>query len=187
MRVIAGQFGGRKLAHLGKGDAGAHLRPTTDRVREALFSHLMGGHHGDPITGARVLDLFAGTGALGFEALSRGAAHITFVEDGRVGARLISENQRALDVVQTTTLLRRNALRLPTATAACDLIFLDPPYGKGLGEKALQVAWDTGWMAPGALIVWEEAAEMPAPEGFTPLSARSYGGTVITLLRAPAP
>ena len=89
MRIIAGEFRGRALASVGKGDAGAHLRPTTDRVRESLFNVLSGGAHDDPITGARVLDLFAGTGALGLEALSRGAAHVTFVDDGRKALDLI--------------------------------------------------------------------------------------------------
>ena len=85
MRIIGGEFRGRALASIGKGDAGAHLRPTSDRVRESLFNVLMGGRYGDPISGARVLDLFAGTGALGLEALSRGSAHVTFVENGRKG------------------------------------------------------------------------------------------------------
>ena len=92
MRIIAGDWRGRPLAAVGKGDAGAHLRPTTDRVRESLFSMLAGGRFGDPITDARVLDLFAGTGALGLEALSRGAAATIFVDDGRAAQRLIRQN-----------------------------------------------------------------------------------------------
>ncbi|MEL6685367.1 MAG: RsmD family RNA methyltransferase, partial [Pseudomonadota bacterium] len=92
MRIIGGTHRGTALAAVGKGDAGAHLRPTTDRVRESLFNVLQGGRFGDPITGARVLDLFAGTGALGFEALSRGAAHVTLVDNGRVAQKLMREN-----------------------------------------------------------------------------------------------
>ena len=92
MRIIAGAHKGLRLAAVGKGDAAAHLRPTSDRVRESLFNVLTGGHYGDPITGARVLDLFAGTGALGFEALSRGAAHVTFVDDGSAARALLREN-----------------------------------------------------------------------------------------------
>ncbi len=92
MRIIGGDFRGRALASVGKGDAGAHLRPTTDRVRESLFNVLMGGRFDDPITDARVLDLFAGTGALGLEALSRGASHVTFVDDGRKATTLIRQN-----------------------------------------------------------------------------------------------
>lgn len=92
MRIIGGRMRGLGLTPVGKGDAAAHLRPTSDRVREAMFNLLLGGRFGDPVTGARVLDLFAGTGALGLEALSRGADHVTFVENGRVGARLVAAN-----------------------------------------------------------------------------------------------
>ena len=109
MRIIAGKYRGRPLAALGKGDAGAHLRPTSDRVRESLFSMLT--HH-DVIEGARVLDLFAGTGALGFEALSRGAVSVCFVENGRTGQQLIGENVRKLEAEAETRLLRNDATRL---------------------------------------------------------------------------
>ena len=150
MRVISGRFRGHPLAALGKGDDKARLRPTNDRVRESLFSMLEGGRFGSPVEGARVLDLFAGTGALGLEALSRGASHVTFVENGRTGARLISENRRKLGVEDETTLLRTDAVRLPANTGEpFDLVFLDPPYGQHLGEKALA---NFGWIAPGALV-----------------------------------
>lgn len=182
MRIISGHFGGRKLASLGKGDAAAHLRPTSDRVREALFSSLTSGVHGDPISGARVLDLFAGTGALGLEALSRGAAHVSFVESGRVAQRLLAQNIEALDVAGETDVLRRDALKRSENTGPLyDLVFLDPPYGKDLGQRALAVP---GWIAPGALIVWEEAAPQPAPPGFELLDHRRYGSTHVTVLRA---
>ncbi len=183
MRIVAGRFGGRRLAALGKGDAGAHLRPTSDRVRESLFSQLT---HRDALEGARVLDLFAGTGAQGLEALSRGAAQVTFVENGRVGARLIAENTRALGCTDETRLLRLDATRLgPHAGDPFDLVFLDPPYGKGLGAKALAAAQAGRWLAPGALIVWEENAAQPAPMGFTALDARRHGDTHITFLEGP--
>ncbi len=184
MRIIAGRFGGRALAALGKGDAAAHLRPTTDRVREALFSTLQGGRFGDPIDGADVLDLFAGTGALGLEALSRGARHVTFVENGRKAQSLITANIAQLDVAEQTTLLRSDATRLPSAQSVKTLVFLDPPYGKGLGQKALVRARDMGWIAPGALVVWEEATEMDAPEGFTLRDHRRYGDTHVSFLDA---
>ena len=184
MRIVGGDWRGRRLAALGKGDPGAHLRPTSDRVREALFSMLDGGRFGDPIEGARVLDLFAGTGALGLEALSRGAAQVTFVETGRVGQRLLAENIRTLDCAEACRVMKADATRLPPAEAACSLVFLDPPYGKGVGEKALAAALRTGWIAPGALVVWEEAAPQNAPEGFAPLDARRWGDTHVTLLRA---
>lgn len=184
MRIVAGRFRGRTLASVGKGDPGAHLRPTTDRVREALFNMLGGGRFGDPFDGARVLDLFAGTGALGLEALSRGASHVTFVESGRKALGLIRGNVKALEVGGDVALIGRDALKLPAAEAPVTLVFLDPPYGKGLGSKALAAARSGGWIAPGALIVWEENAPQLAPEGFVPLETRRYGDTHVTLLEA---
>lgn len=185
MRIIAGAFRGRALASVGKGDAGAHLRPTTDRVRESLFSVLT---HLDLIEGAQVLDLFAGTGALGLEALSRGAEHVTFVDDGRVAQGLITKNINLTGSLDWTTLIRRDATRLgPNPGAPCGLIFLDPPYGKGMGARALATALAGGWVADDALIVWEESAPMPAPEGFTLHDARKYGDTHITLMWRAAP
>ncbi|MGR3492365.1 MAG: 16S rRNA (guanine(966)-N(2))-methyltransferase RsmD, partial [Shimia sp.] len=157
MRIIAGSRKGQALASVGKGDVGAHLRPTTDRVRESLFNVLS---NWVAFEGLRVLDLFAGTGALGLEALSRGAAHTTFVDNGRVAQRLIRENLRLLRL--EGRVLGCEAARLPEGEA-CDLVFLDPPYGKGLGEAALVSATAQGWIADDALIVWEEAAPMEAP------------------------
>jgi len=182
MRVIAGQHRGLTLASLGKGDAAAHLRPTPARVRESLFNELTG--YGLP-SGARVLDLFAGTGALGLEALSRGAAHATFVDNGRVSQRLIRENLTRARRSDDATVLSCTADRLPPAGAPCSLVFLDPPYGLSLGVAALLAAAKQGWLAPQALIVWEESAAQSAPEGFTLLDSRRYGDTHITLLEAP--
>ncbi|WP_299355284.1 16S rRNA (guanine(966)-N(2))-methyltransferase RsmD [uncultured Shimia sp.] len=183
MRIIAGQFRGTALASVGKGDAGAHLRPTTDRVRESLFNVLMGGKFGDPITDAIVLDLFAGTGALGLEALSRGATQVTFVDDGRKATSLIRENIRLTRSKDATKIISRDATRLPPCEGEpATLIFLDPPYGKSLGQKALESARQQGWIAPEALIVWEESAPQFAPEGFTLLDTRKYGDTHVTLL-----
>lgn len=173
------------LAALGKGDAAAHLRPTSDRVRESLFSMLTGGRFGDPVTGARVLDLFAGTGALGLEALSRGADHVTFVDDGRAAGRLIRQNIAKCRAGDETALIARDATRLgPNPGAAHDLVFLDPPYGQGLGEKALAAALAGGWIEPGATLVWEESGPVTPPEGMTPLDSRRYGDTTITILSA---
>ena len=188
MRIISGAKRGLKLAEVGKGDAGAHLRPTSDRVRESLFNILTGGHYGNPITGARVLDLFAGTGALGFEALSRGAAHVTFVDDGAAARALIRENTAAMQAGGNVKLIRRDA----TNPGACqgapfDLVFVDPPYGRQLGEAALASALENGWLAPGALIVWEENAPQIAPPGFTLRDARRYGDTHITILQRTIP
>ncbi|HHC29986.1 MAG TPA: 16S rRNA (guanine(966)-N(2))-methyltransferase RsmD [Rhodobacterales bacterium] len=185
MRIIAGDWRGRPLAALGKGDKGAHLRPTTDRVRESLFSMLAGGRFGDPLTGARVLDLFAGTGALGLEALSRGAAEAVFVDDGRVAGRLLRDNITKLGARERTTLIPRDARRLgPNPGAPCGLVFCDPPYGKGLGEVALAEALAGGWIASAALVVWEESAGVTVPDGLTLRDARRYGDTTIHILEA---
>nr|WP_206188402.1 16S rRNA (guanine(966)-N(2))-methyltransferase RsmD [Sedimentitalea sp. CY04] len=168
------------MASVGKGDAGAHLRPTTDRVRESLFNVL---NHTGVIPDARVLDLFAGTGALGLEALSRGASCVTFVDDGRVSTGLIRKNIDITRSKNNTNLIKRDALKLgPNLDAPFDLIFLDPPYGKGLGEKALAVAADGGWIDDEALIVWEESSPMSAPEGYQLRDSRKYGDTHITLM-----
>jgi len=184
MRIIAGKFRGTRLATLGKGDLAAHLRPTTDRVRESLFAMLEGGRFGAPIEGARVLDLFAGTGALGLEALSRGAASASFMEKGRKGQALIRENVARCRAGGQARLIGRDATRPGRAEAGHELVFLDPPYGKALGEAALAAARKGGWIAPGALVVWEEGAAITPPEGFEPLEARRFGSTVITFLRA---
>ncbi|MCK8483353.1 16S rRNA (guanine(966)-N(2))-methyltransferase RsmD [Aliiroseovarius sp. S2029] len=180
MRIIAGRYRGLGLANVGKGDAGAHLRPTTDRVRESLFSMLTGGRFGDPISDARVLDLFAGTGALGLEALSRGAAHVTFVDDGRKALSLIRENIAKCRCSDETSVIKRDATRLGDGQPH-DLVFLDPPYGKGLGEKALTTAITGGWLAPDALIVWEEDTAITPPNGITVLETRRYGDTTISI------
>ncbi|PJI86298.1 16S rRNA (guanine966-N2)-methyltransferase [Yoonia maricola] len=185
MRIIGGTHRGTALAVVGKGDAGAHLRPTTDRVRESLFNVLQGGRFGDPINGARVLDLFAGTGALGLEALSRGAAHVTFVDSGRVAQKLIRDNIAKLRRAGDVTLLSVDAAKLPQGTP-CQLVFLDPPYGQELGGKTLTAALAAGWIAPEALIVWEESRAQIAPPGFTSLDQRRYGDTWVSFLRHDA-
>jgi len=184
VRIVAGCFRGRALSPLGKGDPAAHLRPTTDRVREALFNVLAGGRFGDPFVGP-ALDLFAGTGALGLEALSRGACPVTFVENGRKALTLLRRNIALLGAEADTQVLARDALRLPGAPGpGAALVFLDPPYGKGLGAKALGAARNAGWIAPGACIVWEENGPQDAPAGFGLLEHRRYGDSSITLLEA---
>lgn len=186
MRIIAGTHKGLRLATLGKGDPAAHLRPTGDRVRESLFSALM-SRADDPLTGAHVLDLFAGTGALGLEAVSRGAAHATFVDNGRTALRLLTDNIARARVEASTRIIARDATRLPAPdTAPATLVFLDPPYGKDLGARVLTAAKRGCWIAPGALVVWEETAPQTAPQGFVPDSHRRYGTTHVTLLTASA-
>jgi len=183
MRIISGRFKGTALTSVGKGDTAAHLRPTTDRVRESIFNLLVNGGYGDPITDARVLDLFAGTGALGFEALSRGASFALFVDDGVKSRALVRENIDILRLIGSTKLFRRDATHLGEAkNGVFDLVFLDPPYGKGLGEKALAATLQGGWLAKDALIIWEENAEQFAPEGFNMLDSRHYGETWVHIL-----
>ena len=181
MRIISGQFRGVSLASVGKGDAGAHLRPTSDRVRESLFNVLS---NFDVLTGARVLDLFAGTGALGLEALSRGAMYVSFVDDGVKAGRLIKQNIAITRTESQSRLIRCDARKMSANTGQpYDVVFLDPPYGKSLGQVALSGARAGGWITPEALIVWEESAPQSAPDGFTLLDTRRYGDTHITILQ----
>ena len=182
MRIIGGTHRGTTLTAVGEGDAKAHLRPTSDRVRESLFNVLQGGRFGDPINGKRVLDLFAGTGALGLEALSRGAAHVTFVDNGRVAQKLVRANIAKLRREADTTLLNVEVARIPEGKP-CDLIFLDPPYGQDLGGKALGSVRAAGWLAKDALIIWEEDRAQISPPGFQTLDQRRYGETWVTFLR----
>ena len=183
MRIIGGKYKSTALANVGKGDEGAHLRPTTDRVRESLFNVLTHGDYPE-IEGARVLDLFAGTGALGLEALSRGAAHVQFVDDGNKANALIKQNIQNLNLRNETNVYRRNATKLgENRGEPFNLVFLDPPYGKGLGEKAIAACIAGNWIADNALIVWEENAPITPPTGLTILDSRKYGDTTITILK----
>jgi len=184
MRIVGGTHRGTQLAEVGAGDPLAHLRPTSDRVREALFNVLCQGKWGDLVRGQRVLDLFAGTGALGLEALSRGALVATLVDDGIAARALIRANIEKLRAMGTTQLFRRDATDLgENRGPSFGLIFLDPPYGKGLGPRALASALTGGWLAPGAVVVWEENAPQSGPAGFETLDQRRYGETWITILR----
>jgi 16S rRNA (guanine966-N2)-methyltransferase len=184
MRVVGGKFRSRPIA----GPKSHDLRPTSDRLREALFNILMHAY-GDPVSGARVLDLFAGTGALGIEAVSRGAAFVLFVDDGVEARSLLRNNTETLGLGGVTRIFRRDATKLGPAhpLEPFSLVFLDPPYGKGLAEKALVSARSGGWLTPDALIVVEEAAAagFAAPEGFEELERRTYDDTEIVFVKAP--
>lgn len=188
MRIVGGALKGRPLA----APRDARVRPTADRTREALFNVLTHADLGDfSLEGARVLDLFAGTGALGFEALSRGAAFCLFVDDSATSRALVRHNADALGLLGKTKIYRRNASKLGpkpgSAGPAFDLVFADPPYGKGLGERALAGALDGGWLAPDAVVVLEEdaAAEISVPSGFETLDRRRYGAAqILFLIRA---
>ncbi|TGN38024.1 16S rRNA (guanine(966)-N(2))-methyltransferase RsmD [Paracoccus liaowanqingii] len=184
MRIVGGRLRGLRLADLGEGDLAAHLRPTTDRVRESIFNLLINGSHGNPLPGARVLDLFAGTGALGLEALSHGAAEVTFVDDGAKAHALIRQNVDKARAGDLTRLIRRDATKLgPVRGPGFGVVFLDPPYGQGRGEAALASALQGGWLAPGATVIWEESRAPLLPAALTLLDRRSYGETVVTLAR----
>ncbi len=182
MRVVGGRLRSRPLA-APKSDA---VRPTADRLREALFNILIHSY-GDPVSGARVLDLFAGTGALGIEAVSRGAAFTLFVDDGAEARALLRNNVETLGLGGVTRIFRRDATKLGPAhpLEPFSLIFLDPPYGKGLAEKALVSARAGGWLMAEALIVVEEAvaAKFAAPTGFAEIERRSYDDTEFVFLR----
>ena len=187
MRIIGGERRGLKLADVGAGDMQAHLRPTTDRVRESIFNLLINGTHGNPVPDARVLDLFAGTGALGLEALSRGAARVAFVDDGTAARALLRRNIELMRAMGATDVWRRDATSMgPCRGAGYELIFLDPPYGLGLGERALASCLEGGWIAPGATIVWEENTPPALPAPLEQLDQRRYGDTLVTLARMPA-
>ncbi|MFI0395679.1 16S rRNA (guanine(966)-N(2))-methyltransferase RsmD [Paracoccus jiaweipingae] len=184
MRIVGGSLRGLKLADLGQGDAQAHLRPTTDRVREAIFNLLVNAH-GLRLGGARVLDLFAGTGALGLEALSRGAARVAFVDDGATARALLRSNIEKARAMGSTDVWRRDATRLgPNRGAGYDLILLDPPYGTGLAEAALASALDGNWVADGATVMVEDNRPPILPRGLVQTDQRRYGDTLVTLARA---
>jgi 16S rRNA (guanine966-N2)-methyltransferase len=182
MRIVAGRFGGRPI----KGPSSQAIRPTADRLRESLFSILEHGY-GAPADGARVIDVFAGTGALGLEAMSRGAGFALFVDDGAEARALLRANIETLGLGGLTRIFRRDATKLGQAPAGepFTLAFLDPPYGRGLGERALAALRDGGWLAADALCVWEETATAPltAPEGFSECDRRAYGDTQFLILR----
>jgi 16S rRNA (guanine966-N2)-methyltransferase len=182
MRVVGGWLRGRALA----APKSAAIRPTADRLRESLFNILIHAY-GDPITDARVLDLFAGTGALGIEALSRGASFGLFVDEGAEARALIRENVVALGLGGVTRIFRRDATRLGPAhpVEPFSLAFLDPPYGEGLAAAALLSARDGGWLTPGALIVVEETAKsaVALPAGFSELERRVYDDTQFVFCR----
>lgn len=182
MRIVGGRFRGRPLA-APRTDA---IRPSSDRLRQALFDVLAHAYE-DRVSGARVLDLFAGTGALGLEAMSRGAAHATFVDDSAEARGLIRETVEALGLAGETRLFRRDATRMGAIGPGepFDLAFCDPPYGRGLAGPALTSCLDGRWLAPDALVVVEEdvASSFALPPGFAELERRRYGDSEITIGR----
>jgi 16S rRNA (guanine966-N2)-methyltransferase len=182
MRIVGGEMRGRALVSPNSD----RIRPTTDRTRESLFN-ILTHNYSQNLQGKRVLDLFSGTGALGIEALSRGARFCLFVEESAEGRGLLRENIDALALQGKTRVFRRDATKLGPAspTDPFDLVFADPPYGKGLGERALEEAAKEGWLVPGAVIVLEEiaSAKPVLSSTFKVLEQRTYGETVIRILR----
>lgn len=185
MRIVSGSLKGRAIV----APQGQSTRPTSDRARQALFNVLEHAAWGQGLAQARVIDLYAGSGALGFEAVSRGAVFCLFVEtdDGARGA--IRENAEAFGLFGKTRVHRRSAIDLGvrpgSAGEAFDLAFLDPPYGKGLGEQTLQRLIEGGWLKPGALVVFERGSDEPEIEtpGYERLDAREYGAARVLFLR----
>ncbi len=197
MRIVGGRLRGRRLEAPG----GVALRPTADRTREALFNILCQGKldwrpnrpaggdapGGNPLAGARALDAFAGTGALGLEALSRGAGFVTFMENLAAALDACRRNIDALDQAARAELLRGDVLRPPKAVTPCELVLMDPPYNQDLAPPALAALQRAGWLAPGALATVELMAQEPftPPAGFETLEERKYGKARLVFLRAP--
>ncbi|MCT8970384.1 16S rRNA (guanine(966)-N(2))-methyltransferase RsmD [Microbaculum marinisediminis] len=181
MRVVGGRFKGLALA-APKGQA---IRPTSDRLRESVFN-ILAHAYDDPVEGARVLDLCAGTGALGIEALSRGARSALFVDVSADARALIRRNLEAAGIMGLARISKRDVAHLGPAGAqgGFTLVFLDPPYGQGLADKALSSLAKGGWLADGALVVVEERAgvELDLPAGYTERERRAYGETEIAIL-----
>jgi 16S rRNA (guanine966-N2)-methyltransferase len=187
MRIVGGRFGGRPLAT----PTGAVVRPTSDRVREAIFNILAHGIPDFALDDARVLDLFAGSGALGLEALSRGADHLTCIENSATARSALRANAKTLGETARVTVVQADATKPPTpAGPPCRLVLMDPPYRSGLAAPALAALAERGWLAAGAICVAEiSAAEaLEPPAGFTPLDERRYGKARLVFLRyRPAP
>ena len=185
LKVVGGRHRGRSIA-TPEGDT---TRPTSSRARESLFNILAHASWRDdgtsPLIDARVLDAFAGSGALGIEALSRGAAHATFLDNDATAIRLIGENLRKLGETGNAKVIRADATRPPPSREACDLVFLDPPYRSDHAAPALLALAEAGWLKPGAIATVELAntEDMPPPPGFATIDERRYGLAKIMILR----
>ncbi len=184
MRIVGGQFKGRAIV----APQGRDTRPTGDRARESVFNVLAHAEWSPGVEGRRVLDLFAGSGALGIEAMSRGAAFALFVETEAAARGAIRDNIEAFGLFGTTRIHRRDATDLGLRPAGLsepfDLVFLDPPYGKGLGERALAALGDGGWITADAIIVFEVgASETPLTPAFETLDERTYGAAKVLFLK----
>lgn len=188
MRIVAGTLKGRAIVT----PEGQGTRPTSDRARQAVFNVLEHAGWAEPLEGMRVMDLFAGSGALGFEAISRGAAFALFVETDDEARGAIRENADAYGVMGRTRVHRRSAIDLGVRPGsdgeAFDLTFLDPPYRKGLGEQALARLIEGNWLRPGAMVVLERGSDEPEIDtpGYERLDARDYGAARVLFLKLKA-
>ena len=186
MRIVGGALKGRRIV----APKGLDVRPTTDRVREALFNILAHMDDAPPLSGARVIDLFAGSGALGLEAASRGAAFVLFVDTAEKARAAIRANVMELGLAGKTKIWRRDATKMGDAAPmrGFDIAFLDPPYGKQLAERALASLRDGGWLARSALVVVEESARavITLPEGYEMRREKTYGDTRLLMARLTA-
>jgi 16S rRNA (guanine966-N2)-methyltransferase len=183
VRIVGGEFRGRSIA----GPSGKGIRPTSDRLRQTIFD-ILAHAYGNPVAGARILDLFAGTGAFGLEAMSRGASFVLFVEEGVEARGLIRRNVESLGLTGRSRVYRRDATQLGPigGLAPFDIVFADPPYRRGMGEQALASAAAGGWLAPGAVVVLEEAANVGVapPPGLAVQETRTVGDSQVVFLRA---
>ncbi len=185
LKIVGGKHRGRTIAT----PEGQTTRPTSNRARESLFNILMHanwtGDGTSPLVESRVLDAFAGSGALGLEALSRGAAHATFLDSDPAAIRLIGENLRKLGETAAARVIRADAARPPPGREPCDLVFLDPPYRSGLAGPALAALAEAGWLEPDAIATVELAnsEDLIPPPGFEAIDERRYGAAKIVILR----
>ena len=179
MRIISGINKGRNLIDLGKGNPSASLRPTSDRVRESIFNVINGGKFGNKIENCYILDLFAGTGALGLEALSRGAKSVVFVDNGAQAIQFLKQNISICGVQNKTEIIKTDATKkLPKlSNRSFDTIFVDPPYGKGFGEQSLKILYECRLLNEETLIVLEEGQQINAIENFYISDCRRYGSS----------
>jgi 16S rRNA (guanine966-N2)-methyltransferase len=177
MRIVAGTWRGRAIATLPAGDTS--IRPTSDRAREAVFNILFSSY--GPLDGTRVLDMCCGTGALGLEALSRGATHATFIDNSATALRLVKQSVQTFGAQNSAVMLLADATDMPVAAAPCDIVFCDPPYGRGIVPLALAEMHTKGWLAPHATVVVEVAAKeiWDVPHWFTLNDERVYGAAKV--------
>ena len=184
MRIIGGSLKGRRLSTIKTKSNTTNLRPTTDRIKESLFNILFGGKFDVKIEEARILDIFAGSGALGLEAISRGAKSCTFIEKNKACIRLLDTNLKICNIKNQTNIKTFDATEFPlNLEQPYDLVFVDPPYRKSLGEAAVKSALASNWISDNALIILEEGEQKTSLNGFKLEDIRQYGDTILHFFR----